>query len=223
MNLIFDVDGTIWDSTKVVAESWNRAMKSIGFKEYEDRNYEITAEMLKKEFGKPMDVIADNLFPELNEEQREKVLDACCRFEHEDLEATTEDLAYAGVVETIKKLSEGNKLFIVSNCQSGYIELVMRKLGIEDCIMDIECYGNTLKYKAENLQLLMDRNICHCEREFFYIGDTLGDFNACIEAGVPFIFATYGFGTWDEIKAREKESGVSIYGSIDSFRELDIN
>lgn len=27
-----------------------------------------------------------------------------------------------------------------------------------------------------------------------YVGDTLGDFNACQAAGVPFIFASYGFG-----------------------------
>jgi len=31
-----------------------------------------------------------------------------------------------------------------------------------------------------------------------YIGDTIGDFNACQKAGVPFIFAEYGFGQVDK-------------------------
>ncbi|MFR7899958.1 MAG: hypothetical protein ACLU6Y_09110 [Ruminococcus sp.] len=28
-----------------------------------------------------------------------------------------------------------------------------------------------------------------------YVGDTLGDFNACRKADIPFIFAEYGFGS----------------------------
>ena len=28
-----------------------------------------------------------------------------------------------------------------------------------------------------------------------YVGDTMGDYNACLEAEVPFIWAAYGFGT----------------------------
>ena len=30
-----------------------------------------------------------------------------------------------------------------------------------------------------------------------YVGDTMGDYNACQKAGVPFIFADYGFGSVD--------------------------
>ena len=30
-----------------------------------------------------------------------------------------------------------------------------------------------------------------------YVGDTMGDYNACLEAEVPFIWAAYGFGQVD--------------------------
>ena len=33
-----------------------------------------------------------------------------------------------------------------------------------------------------------------------YVGDTIGDYNACQEAGVPFVFAAYGFGEVPEKK-----------------------
>ena len=29
-NIIFDVDGTLWDSTEVVAQAWNKAIAEVG-------------------------------------------------------------------------------------------------------------------------------------------------------------------------------------------------
>ena len=37
------------------------------------------------------------------------------------------NITYDGVVETIKRISERIPVFIVSNCQSGYIEVVMEE------------------------------------------------------------------------------------------------
>ena len=59
---------------------------------------------------------------------------------------------------------------------------------------DIECYGNTQQQKDSNLKALIERN--HYEK-YYYLGDTQGDYNACQKAGVPFLFAAYGFGTVD--------------------------
>ena len=47
--IIFDVDGTLWDSTREVAVAWNKVLQD------EMEGHEIlTAEGLQKEFGKPM-------------------------------------------------------------------------------------------------------------------------------------------------------------------------
>ena len=59
---------------------------------------------------------------------------------------------------------------------------------------DIECYGNTQQQKDVNLKALIERN--HYET-YYYLGDTQGDYNACQKAGVPFLFAAYGFGRVD--------------------------
>ena len=56
--IIFDVDGTLWDSTDEVAVSWNEALK----RETELRR-KVTAEELKKEFGKPLEEIMADLIP----------------------------------------------------------------------------------------------------------------------------------------------------------------
>lgn len=185
-NIILDVDGTLWDTTEVVASAWNRAISEIG-----GTAAVIAASILKEQFGKPMNVIAENLFPDMNERKRELLMEKCCEYEHEALIENKDDLLFPGVKETIAKLSEKCRLFIVSNCQCGYIELFMEKVGVEKYITDHECFGNTGKSKGENIKLLIERNNID---DAVYVGDTQGDYEATVFAGVPFVFAKYGFG-----------------------------
>ena len=185
--IIFDIDGTIWDSTGIVAGAWNEAVRETG---YTDRIVE--AKDLQRLFGKKMDEIVLSLFPDVPDKERAELLKACCEKEQEYLhnDPCTE-IPYPGIRKTIETLSRTFPVFIVSNCQSGYIELVCDKLSIADFIKDSECYGDTLKGKAENLKALCERNALKAP---VYVGDTEGDRLSCEEAGVPFIFASYGFG-----------------------------
>ena len=186
-NIIFDVDGTLWDSTEVVAQAWNKAIAEVG-----GTKAVVSAAVLKREFGKTMKVIADNLFPDADEATKALLMKKCCDYEHEALEENEEELLYPAVVSTIKELALRHRLFIVSNCQSGYIELFMKKAGIEAYIEDWECFGDTGKAKGENIRLLMERNKL---AEAVYVGDTQGDYEATQLAEIPFIFARYGFGS----------------------------
>ena len=53
-SIIFDVDGTIWDSTQSVADSWN-----IAIKEHSDLALTLEPVSLSRVFGKTMTEIAD--------------------------------------------------------------------------------------------------------------------------------------------------------------------
>ena len=169
-----------------MAQAWNKAIAEIG-----GTAAVVNAEMLKKEFGKTMKAIADNLFYDADESQKELLMRTCCRYEHEALAKNKVNQLFPDVVETIKKLAAKYELFIVSNCQSGYIELFMKKAGVERYIKDWECFGNTGKGKGENIILLMKRNNL---TDTVYVGDTQGDYEATQIAQIPFIFAKYGFG-----------------------------
>ena len=63
--VIFDVDGTLWDSTDEVAVSWNEVLR-----EETDLERRVTSEELKKEFGKPLEEIMEDLFPELTKKDQ---------------------------------------------------------------------------------------------------------------------------------------------------------
>ena len=146
-----------------------------------------------------MHVIADDLWPNLSQEQKKILMKQCCVREQEAIESNTKDITFPAVRDTIKALAKKFNLYIVSNCQAGYIELTMRKNGIEPCVRDHECYGNTGLGKADNLRLLVERNAIKAP---VYVGDTQGDADACREAGVKFVWASYGFGSVQEFAAK---------------------
>ena len=181
----FDVDGTLWDSRQVVADAWNEALSV-------ERGYApgYTRDSLTPLFGKTMTAIADCLFPDLPEAERYALMRTCIRYEDEWLEHTSGDF-YPGVRETIPRLAERYPLYIVSNCQSGYIEQVVRYSGCGDCFSGWVCFGDNGLSKGENIRLLMGQNGL---KDPVYVGDTQGDWEACQQAGIPMIFAAYGLG-----------------------------
>lgn len=184
--IILDIDGTIWNTTGIVAVAWNKAIEMSGLKAKK-----VNAQILQQEFGKTMDTIASDLWPELSKAEQSKLMSYCCTEEQIAIRENTFDITYPGVIETIKELSSSENFYIVSNCQNGYIELTMEKTGLSPFIKDYECFGRTGKSKAENIQILMARNRMNSA---VYIGDTKGDEDACRQAGIPFIWASYGFG-----------------------------
>ena len=200
-SLIFDIDGTLWDSRALVAEGYNIQLKAEGLD-----HLCVDAERLKSLFGKVMTEIADVLFESIPEGERYALMERCMATENEYLHQNECRIGYAGIKETMEELAKKYRLFIVSNSQCGYPELCIEKLGLTPYVQGHMCFGDTGTSKGKTIRALMERhNIENCA----YIGDTQGDYEATVEAGVPFIWATYGFGTPDGYAAK-----------IGSFAEL---
>ncbi len=206
--IIFDVDGTIWDTTEVVAQAWNDAIDATFF----SKTSHVTGTELKKQFGKTMDVIAQNLFPDLSKEEQKVLMKKCCEEEQKHLGKTSENLTYNGIVEAIQQLSKKYPIFIVSNCQAGYIPVVLKKNKLAEYITDTECFGATGLEKDENIKLLAQRNNL---QNPVYVGDTQGDLLACKKAGVLFVWAKYGFG-----HVKEEDCYATINSPLDLLEIL---
>lgn len=186
IGLIFDMDGTLWDSAEGVAKSWTKIAK----KEY-PKMKTITEADIKGVMGLTMDKIADILFGALSKAERMELLDKCGNYENEYLRKHG-GIVYDGLRETMEKLKEKYHLYIVSNCQSGYIEAFLDHYEYWDLFEDIECYGNNNLKKGDNIKNIYDRNNLDAA---YYVGDIQGDYDSSCEAGVGFIHAAYGFGT----------------------------
>lgn len=184
-SIIFDVDGTLWNSTEIVAKAWSQVLDGEP-----DIHVEITAATLIPLFGKVMSEIAQALFPQQTPPQRSQLMEKCYVREHELLMREPAPL-YDRLEETLNLLSQKYPLYIVSNCQSGYIQVFLASTGLSSYFQGHLCPGDTGKLKAENIRQIIQT---YHLKSPIYVGDTLGDYTACREAGVPFVYAAYGFG-----------------------------
>ena len=50
---------------------------------------------------------------------------------------------YTNTISSVKKLFEKFDLYIVSNCQTGYIECFLNLYNLKDYFKDYECFGRT--------------------------------------------------------------------------------
>ena len=107
--------------------------------------------------GLTMDRIADIIFSDLPKDERMKLLDMCCEYENEYLRRNGGEL-YPCLEKTLVSLKENYHLYIVSNCQKGHIEAFLDHFNFWKYFEDIECYGNNLKEKGDNIALLAKRN-----------------------------------------------------------------
>lgn len=185
--IIFDMDGTLWDSSREVALAWNQVVAKQGRKPLTDSD-------LARVMGLPMDKLARALFPDMEAQASYDLMDACVVVENDYLESHGARL-YPGVEETLRALRREYPLYIVSNCQCGYIEAFLAYYGFAQIFSDFQCYGDNRKQKGENIRILAERN--GLERAI-YVGDIEGDYRATVEAGGTFIHAAYGFGTLPE-------------------------
>lgn len=187
--LLFDLDGTLWDSVDAICLSWNSVL--------ERRNPQlaglVTRENVTGCMGMLLPDIVKKLVPDIPKEEIRPLLDELLVVEN-DYVATHGGVLYPQVEETLERLSRDYPLFIVSNCQAGYIEAFFQAHGLGQFFKDFENPGRTGKPKGDNIALVVQRNGL---KNPLYIGDTQGDYNAATQAGVPFLHAAYGFGHID--------------------------
>jgi len=191
--ILFDLDGTLWDSSAVVIESWNDCIAKNS-----DLGLKFTQEQMKSYMGKTLDKIADMMFPMLPAEERQRLMKLCADHENEYL-ADHKAYIFPGERETLEKLHGEYILAIVSNCQDGYIQRFLEQCGFAELFDDFESAGKTGLDKAGNIRLVIERNkLDKC----VYLGDTGLDGESARKAGIPFIHAGYGFGKPDVFDAR---------------------
>ncbi len=184
-SLIFDLDGTLWDSVDGIVASWNVALKK-----YPEIQIQLTREQVMSVMGTQLPEIARRFFGNIAEEKRQEIMRVCSREECRYLKERG-GVLYEELEETLKQLSKKYKLLIVSNCQCGYIEGFLSYHQLEKYFVDIQDAESTGLTKAENILKVIARN--HLEAPV-YVGDTQKDQESARIAGIPFVYASYGFG-----------------------------
>ncbi|SHH68870.1 phosphoglycolate phosphatase [Fibrobacter sp. UWH9] len=192
--LIFDLDGTLWDTVAPLTLIWNQVFQK------NNTGKVISEDDLRNVMGKNLQEIGRIYFPDMAEERRADIFSQCavahCAYLKDHGTPLFLDLA------TLEKLYAKYELFIVSNCPCGYIEAFLESCHLQKYFKDFEMSGRTGKSKGENIKAICERNgLCagaadaNLAPSVVYVGDTLGDETAANFAGIPFIHAAYGFGS----------------------------
>ena len=140
--IIFDLDGTLWDTSIEIEQVWKEVA--------ENYNIKINQEKIKQIMGFTKDEIIEYLFKGNSEEVNEFIT-KCQENENKYLKKNGGHI-YKNTIKTIKDLSNNYNLYIVSNCQSGYIEAFLEHYSIEKYFKDYECSGNTGLSKEKNIK-----------------------------------------------------------------------
>jgi phosphoglycolate phosphatase len=195
-SLVFDLDGTLWDTCDVCARGWNNVVQRHGM-----RFRTIVGDDVRRVAGQSHDACMRETFVGFSEAELRILTEETAEEDNRLIEQEG-GVLFPGVQQGLRALHGAYPLIIVSNCQAGYIELFLKHSGLGALFKDFECWGNTGRPKAENLRSLMDRNQL---RAPWLIGDTPGDLQAARACGVPFVHASYGFAACDEAELRLSE------------------
>ncbi len=192
-SLIFDLDGTLWDTSAPCAIAWNNVLASTGIAFRIMTEHDVRAVT-----GFPHEVCIRKAFAGLAEGQLQLLVRETIIEDSRVIQERGADL-FPGVREGIEKLATRYPLFIVSNCQSGYIETFTKLTNFRSAFVDFECWGNTGATKTENLARVIARNALI--RPLF-VGDMRSDQIAADETNTPFAFVEYGFGDCPDASLR---------------------
>ena len=188
--IIFDLDGTLWSSVEVVERVW-REVAAV-----ECPEAVINKEVMQSIMGLRIEAISKKVFPMCTDERRWELMMKLCGTETVVLSKEGGKI-FPQLHETLAELKKTHPLFIVSNCHDGYIESFMTAHKTKEFFTDYE-WDHTGQDKGGNILMVMERNGL---RNPVYVGDTQGDANAAKKAGIPFIYAKYGFGEVEEYDA----------------------
>jgi phosphoglycolate phosphatase len=184
-SILFDLDGTLWDTCQVCAIAWNNVVRrnGISFRL-------IYATDVRAVKGKPHETCIRETFAGLPEDALKRIILGTVEEDNRIVREMGGEL-FPGVGHGLRKLHRDYPLFIVSNCQDGYIQTFLEFTRFKPLFKDFECWGKTGKTKSENLKSLILRNGL---KNPLMVGDSDGDHQAAKDCGVPFAFAEYGFG-----------------------------
>jgi phosphoglycolate phosphatase len=198
--ILFDLDGTLWDSVAGVSAAWQMVIDR-----HPGLRGPLTDDEIRSCLGLRVDDIARRIFPQVDEDLRQKLLRECLAAEHEYL-LNQGGVLYPRVEEVLSQLAAKYRLAIVSNCDDGYIQGFYAIHHLDRYFCDFESFGKTGMHKSENVKLVIARNNF---RHACMVGDTILDQISAQAADIPFIYARYGFG-----QVREFDYAINSFDEL---------
>jgi phosphoglycolate phosphatase len=190
--ILFDLDGTLIDSTDAIVDTFKYSFEKKGF------DFQGNDEDIKREIGYPLDIMYERLGVskihafEFVETYKNRYKDIAV--------AQTEILPYAK--ESVDLAKEHARLGVVTTKTTQYSIPILKHLDIWDqfeCIVGRQEVINPKPHPEPVLKALELMNVDKDKYDVYMLGDTKLDLIAANEAGVKGVGVTSGYGDRSEL------------------------
>ena len=196
LTILFDLDGTLIDSTEAILESFDYAFKKQNF------NFIGTVEDIKKQIGYPLDVMFETLGVD-----KEKVWDFVDSYkEHYRKISNQKTVLLPNAAKAVQIASSIATLGIVTTKTTQYSKILLENMGILhyfDTIIGRQDVTNPKPDPEPIFKALENLNL-QPSLDIYMIGDTKLDLIAANEANISSIGVLCGYGSEDELKQYTK-------------------
>jgi phosphoglycolate phosphatase len=191
--VIFDWDGTLMDSTRLIARSLQQACADVGVPVPTERDALFV-------IGLNLHDTFNHVAPALDEEGRQRLSD---RYRHHFLSNEHEAPLYQGVVEMLTELhGSGRRLAVATGKARRGLERALDSTGLRRWFEATRCADEGFA-KPHPGMLLMLLDITGVEpRRALMVGDTTHDLELAANAGVDAVAVSYGAHTEDLLATR---------------------
>lgn len=209
--ILFDLDGTLFDTAETLLNSIKGSMKQAGMRE-------LTDEELSTFIGPPVVFSLKNYYPNLNDEEIEN-LTAFYRDYYIKNEMLKAEL-FPGMLNVLETLKKNNyKLALATYKLMKCVIPLLEKKNVAKYFDSIRgSVAETGMTKTEIMKWAIDDCKINDVNRICMVGDTEHDLRGAINLGVHFIGVKYGAGFKDLTKEEENYKNLVAY--IENANEI---
>ena len=192
--IIFDMDGTLFQTNLILEPALERTFEYLRQKKL--WSGETPIEKYREIMGVPLNVVWKTLCPDHSDTIREKSNQYFQSALIEEIRQGNGAL-YKNVLTTLQSLSESYSLYIASNGETAYLQVIISTFNLERWIKG--CYSIDI-IPSKNKSQLVERILKENDIESgFVVGDRVSDINAAIDNRLIAIAVNFDFAQLEEI------------------------
>ncbi len=207
--ILFDLDGTLINSTSAIVGCFNHSFKELGF------DFKGDDEDIKNEIGYPLDIMYANLGVD-----KQKVWDFVDSYKKEYRKISIDQTSLLpNAVESVKLASTFARLAIVTTKTTEYTIPLLEHLDIMkyfETIIGRQEVQNPKPHPEPVLKCLENMNL-KPHKNIFMVGDTKLDLIAGNEAGVSTVAVLCGYGKKEDM---EEYTSIITDDSLEAVKRI---
>ena len=182
--IIFDMDGTLLDSSRSITKSINFVRSKLGLRAF-------SVQEVVKLINEP-----DQDLPKLFYEDKRPYSECRAIFEEHYIHNCIIDIdIFDGVKDMLKTLSNKYQMGVLTNAYGNFARKMLKHLKIDHYFKEIIGSDDINARKPDPKGIYYFINKYNLDKKnVFYVGDSLKDEECAKNAGIKYIFVDWGFG-----------------------------